>query len=355
MYYYSDDGSIFESKIQALNYGKKHKQKINFYYFDDVFSSCDWKNEPENTLDYYYTEQAQRIRDTYDYVILCYSGGYDSTNILETFHYNNIKLDKIVVVGAFSQDSEYGVDENHNGEIYHNVHPYIKDLGLESITQFCDYTKYFDDVINFSLFQDNQTPWMDRVGGWFSPHNWFWRDIHKYIVPKQFENKRVALIFGRDKPSLFYNEETSFPKLGILNSFCFSDVACNSYGNIMNVNAIERVNFYWDPKFPVILMKQLHLLKRVYDINRKTAYDSKTGHLLYQNMTINDIVYNLKRPLKFKSPKSKSKILSLRDSYFSEKKNSEIFNHYKKGINEILTTVSHEDIVPIYSKFYDIV
>ena len=86
-HYYSHK-KIFGNKIQAL----QSNQPIQYYYYDDVWSKCDWTIEPSEPLEYYYKEQAQRIRDNYDYVVLCYSGGFDSSNILETFYYNNIKF-----------------------------------------------------------------------------------------------------------------------------------------------------------------------------------------------------------------------------------------------------------------------
>ena len=98
MTYYFDDGSTFDSKIEAFRYSLKTRKNFRLYYFDELFSSVDWSIEPLGSLEYHYQQQAQRIRDCYDKVILCCSGGHDSTNILETFFYNNIELDKIVVV-----------------------------------------------------------------------------------------------------------------------------------------------------------------------------------------------------------------------------------------------------------------
>ena len=146
MFYYCSDGAKFFSKIEAIEYSNQSFLPLYFYYYDHIYDKLDWSIEPPHSLEYYYVEQAKRIRDKYDYVILCYSGGYDSTNILETFRYNNIKLDKIVVAGAFDQDTIDMSDENHNGEIYHNAIPYVKELGLESILQVVDYTKLFDNT-----------------------------------------------------------------------------------------------------------------------------------------------------------------------------------------------------------------
>ena len=122
--YYSGDKKFY-TKYDALKHHNSTGENVFFYYYDDVYDKLDWTIEPPETLDFYYKEQAQRIRDSYDYVILCFSGGVDSTNILNTFHYNNLKIDKIVTAGAFSQDSHSMVEENHNGEIYFEAHPYL--------------------------------------------------------------------------------------------------------------------------------------------------------------------------------------------------------------------------------------
>ena len=72
-YYYCECGTVFSSKIEALVYSKKNNKKLFYHYYDDVWSKYDWTIEPSKSLEYYYKEQAQIIRDTHDYVILCYS------------------------------------------------------------------------------------------------------------------------------------------------------------------------------------------------------------------------------------------------------------------------------------------
>jgi hypothetical protein len=343
MYYYSADGTKFSSKIEALEYGKNKKQKIQFHYYDNLYEKLNWSIEPPESLDYYYLEQAKRIRDSYDYVILCYSGGYDSSNILETFHFNNLRLDKIVTVGAFNEDNLTNSDENHNGEIYHNVFPYLKELNLESITQVVDYSKLFENIKNFSINKYDSN-WVDHMGGWFSPHNWFWRDLEKYVVPPEYKNKKVAIIFGRDKPSLFSKMMLRTDKL---DGFYFRDTPVTSYGNVSAESNCDRINFYWDPNYPLILLKQLHVLRKYHFIKRM---DVK----YLPHIPVNDIVYNLRRKILFKSPKSPTNILSLRDNFLKHKQNNDVYSLYEKGISEIKHRLGDERIKPTYSRFYDL-
>lgn len=320
--YYSADKKIFVSKLEAFKYKERTGNEIYFYYHDDLYAAVDWKTEPPNSIDFYYREQAQRIRDNYDYVILCYSGGYDSSNILETFYFNNIKLDKIVVVGALSQDSHSGVDDNHNGELYHNIFPYLKELDLESITQVCDYSKMFNDPSNFCIYQYGND-WVNHVNGWYSPHNWFWMDLEKHVVPEQYKDKKVAIIFGKDKPEL---------RDGL---FRFTDTRITSYAYKEPFNQIHRINFYWDPEYPQILVKQLHMLSR-------------------SNLTPDQTVYNLRRPLVFKSPKSPNNIISLRDKFLLNHLDSKIFDFYKSGVNVLLKATKEFRVRPIQSRAYGI-
>ena len=327
--YYFDDGSRFSSKIEALQYSLKSQKNFRLYYFDEVFSSIDWSIEPSGNLQYHYKQQAQRIRDEYDYVVLCYSGGADSTNILETYVYNNIKLDKIVVVGALNEDSAKGDDKNHNGELYHNVFPYIKDLGLEHITQICDYTTLFDKPENFSVYEYGEN-WVDIIGTRLSPHNWFWRDIHKHVVPSEWLGKRIAIIFGKDKPKLTRHNDKF--------AFRFIDSVINNYGNIKTIDNCDRINFYWDPSYPLIIIKQMHILKAYFNSFKDINDTDK-------------IVYNLKRPLVFKSPKSPFSYLSIRDNFLMNKKNSSIYQFYFNGMRYLNKKIGIDQQI-VYSKFY---
>ena len=330
-FYYSQDGLIFSNRIQAIEYKIKTKKEIYFYYNDDFWSKLNWKVEPEGSLDFHYKMQAQRIRDEYDYVILCYSGGYDSTNILETFHYNNIKLDKILITGAFSKDQQKPSDINHNGEIYLNAFPCIKELDLEKITQVFDYSDMYSDVTQFSLYKLEET-WVEKIGSRCSPHHFFWRDMDKYIVPKEFENKKVAILFGIDKPYLIEN-----------NTFYFNDLAATAYGNYnREKNNVDVIPFYWDTKYPLILLKQLHFLKN----NPLLQYDQDS---------VAHAVYNLKNQLSFKSGKSNNPLLAKRDTFFLKQKDTKLYDFYTHSIKRINSSEFIKEIKMIKTKKYAII
>jgi hypothetical protein len=345
IFYYFNDNTRFDSKLVALEHSIYRNQNFNIYYHDAVYDSLNWKIEPPGSLQSHYIHQAKRLRDEYDYLILCYSGGIDSTNILETFHYNNIKLDKIITVAAFSEDSFIGDDTNHNGEIYHNAFPYIKHLNLQNIFQVVDYAKEFNNLSKFSLLKNRD--WIEKTGNWFSPHNWIWNDIHDYVVPKEFLNKKIAFIFGRDKPTLHIDESGNY-------YFSFIDSALNSYGYYRGRDNIDTVNFYWDPGYPLILIKQLHILKKFHEFSneKNMSFNLFRKVQFLGNIDVHTLIYDLKMPLSFVGQKSQSTIISRRDTYLKNRTNSDVFDIYKSGVKDINARLGSTKVANIYSKKY---
>jgi len=347
-FYYFKENLQIKSKLEALEYEKIKKKECTFFYNDHIYSHLNWKKEPDGSLFFHYKNQAERLRDVYDYLILCYSGGIDSTNILETFFYNNIKLDKILSIGSFSQDSFKGDDTNRNGEIYYNVIPYIEHLGLKNILQIVDYTKYFSDLKKLSLLE-NKENWIEKTGSWFSPHHWFWRDLICLTVPEDMKKKRVGIIFGRDKPVLDIEDKKYF--------FRFLDTCCDAYiseGYDPRYDKIDIINFYWDPEYPWILLKQLHIIKKFIEFSnsKQVSIDNYRKVQVIDKIDIHSLVYNLKKPLDFIGKKSSTGIISVRDTYLINKKNSDLYDIYNKGIKKLYNRLGTLEIPGRFTKKY---
>ena len=321
-YYNPDKKIIIKNNVEAY----KHPDTFMYYYYDKEFMRLDWTSEPSQSLGELYKLRAQKIREDYDYLILCYSGGYDSTNVLETFYYNDIHIDEILLVGAFSQDSYVDSDENHNGEIYLNAYPTLKKLNLQNtkITEI-DYTKYFNDINNFTTIKNYGTTWPDHIGFFYSVNNFFWYDLEKFIAHDT--NKKTGIIFGVEKPNFQYDEELNRTYTR------FSANIFHQFGNFQGNENFKRINFYTDVDTADIIKKQLHVINNFF---MKTFIEDKKLPIWFfsknYDAIVNKLVYNLKNPLVFKSPKSISNLMSLRDSFLLTKKDSEIYKIYKEGI-----------------------
>jgi hypothetical protein len=83
--YYNCDGLEFESKIQAFFHSLKTNKPVEWIFNDFEFNLHDWLNEPLESLDQLYDKRARELREKYDYLILSYSGGSDSHQILMSF------------------------------------------------------------------------------------------------------------------------------------------------------------------------------------------------------------------------------------------------------------------------------
>jgi hypothetical protein len=99
--YYTYNDQIYFFRQDALDMmlaTGDYAGKINFHYNDDIFSSIDWSKKIDVDISDLYRQRAQQLRDSHKYLILAFSGGSDSTQVLWTFLKNNIFLDEIQIM-----------------------------------------------------------------------------------------------------------------------------------------------------------------------------------------------------------------------------------------------------------------
>lgn len=326
IFYYSEDKeNSFDNRIDA----DMHQDPCFLYYYDKEFASSDWKTEPKKSLKELYKERAEQIRAKYEYLILAFSGGHDSTQVLETFYYNNIHIDEILLVGAYSKDAYAGDDTNHNAEIFKSAIPILNKMDLKNtkITMF-DYTTLLDNIDNFSIIKEYGTDWVKHIGSYYSIHTFFWNDLKKHVGISN--DKNTGVIFGSDKPNFQFDSITNTCYTQ------FSDIGIFSYGNFQKDKNFERVNFYISTDSIDLMKKQLHIIMNFF-IKIVFVEKTLTVKQFYDNYSniIHRLVYDLKNPILFTSPKSPNNILSLRDTYLIGQKNTSIYKIYVDGIKKI--------------------
>ena len=270
---------------------------------------------------------------------MAYSGGQDSTNILETFYYNNIHIDEILIVGALSQDSHEGTNENHNGDLYHNAFPLLNKLSLPNTKiTVADYSKWFRDsmIEDFTVVRRFGDDWAKHIGAFQSVHHFFWYDLKRLIGAHN--EKETAVIFGADKTKIEYtNDNKPFTRFNNL-SFC-------DYGQHYHNENYHRVNFFssGDSTSVDIIVKQAHLMHKV--IQQCNALNIKIPEL-------HKIFYNYKNPLSFMSEKTKLTFLSPRDMFILSKTDSKLYKVYKNGLNNLSQYIPPTEKKAIFSKPY---
>lgn len=250
------------SKLEAFKLAHATKQQVEYIFNDDVYSSCDWTKEPTASIDELYRQRAEQLRQKYDYIVLLYSGGADSHNMLMTFLTNNIHIDEIMQY--VHQEGPGSSTDFGNSEINLVAYPTTQKLLNEykvkgTKHRVVDYTKTVVDLPNL-LTEDDI---MYRARRWLSPNS-----IARGFITETFpeykkmsqEGKKICFVWAIDKPcisGLFdpvtekYHYAAMFPERGA------------GIGMELNFETESWKTdelFYWTPDLPEIVIKQCHML-----------------------------------------------------------------------------------------------
>jgi len=285
--YYTCNGVEFESKIQAMMVAQASGNTIRWHFNDDVFGQYDWTQEPELSLDQLYDRRAREIREAYDYVILSYSGGSDSNNVLESFLRQGLFIDEIVTNWALDLTDKFTVlDTNERSTWNHNAEfklhtasrlDYIKSQSPNTKITMIDTS----EVLVKGLLVNNDASWVSKkkevlnlTGS--SQYNYvYFSDIRKRFDKFQ----RIALINGTDKP-----------KIKIIDNkfhIYFVDKAVNMVSiqdHIAEYPNAEPVFFYWAPECCDMLCKQGHIVLKWVKANphQRSVWESHDNIVVRQ-------------------------------------------------------------------------
>jgi hypothetical protein len=253
--YYQVGQEQFTHKVPALIRGTETDTHPEWMFNREVFDQVSWKQEPSETLWELYRQRAQQLRDQYDYLILGYSGGSDSKNILDVFLHFGIKIDEIVTkYSARGMGSDYvptrdelNYDKNAiaeweftakaDFEWLAKTHPEIK-LTVQD---------WFDEP-DLTLADD----WYINRNFMFAPFIEQRRGLEK--LDSVYQNKQVGYVMGIDKPRITLDNGRYY--------IHFIDVA--AYGMSPDNTVVGNATieyFYWAPEAEAILRKQAHTIK----------------------------------------------------------------------------------------------
>jgi hypothetical protein len=253
-FYYKAGDKIFDSKMLAAIHSSKTGKPLTFHFHDELWDAAFslYKFNPLVDLENLYKQRALQLRANYDYLILYFSGGADSTTILNTFLENNIKLDEIFVyipekilgsnlhkpnihdTSSANMLSEWDFSIKPKLDYVRTKHPEIK-IVLYDWTNTLTNLKINSDL----LIKQNQNFALPNFGfsEAFSPSN------------IEFENKgiRVANITGIDKPFVLYNPTTDKYSNSFIDGAIATGQFQHGYGKI---NMDNKVFFYHAVDFP---------------------------------------------------------------------------------------------------------
>lgn len=362
--YYEVGSSHYHNKIQAILDSQLLGRPLYWNYLDQEFDQHDWTREPIESLPQLYAQRAQQLRERYDYLILHFSGGSDSAQIIETFIDNNIHLDEVLIRGSFDQ-----VDKSYTGILT------AKDNYAECLTQSVPLAQWVKDNhmphLRITLKETSQLindylgknpNWIEHSGGVLTPH------IHtkgtlETMAPHYQDlaerGLRVAHIYGADKPRIYRHKNVFYTK--------WQDVPIMSF-NVLRNNDLPYPQytecFYWGKNAIQLQIKQLHTLKnyikahQIPDVvfDHKKAIDNGVDPDLAGRLTDNftaNLIYRRTLPLLSEHLKSGGgSVIKDIDAWFTKDQHSQAFQNYKKGIDYLGVILPQHWICPggIWSK-----
>ena len=327
--YYQVGNLATFSKIEALEWREKFGSSIEYKFNDAVFDCYDWTVEPTRTLTELYQHRARQIREKYDYIVLFYSGGADSHNMLMSFVSQGLYVDEICSFGSLMGDH----DKNSffNREVFETSAPTAQNLIATNPVyhttkfRFLDLSPLIADLfkkvaVDEFAYLSNSTVSINNVA-----RQWLrdWDTEFKHVM----ETKRMCFVWGHDKPRTMHRDG----KFGIH----FMDINDNCVGprvQLLNNQDWHDELFYNSPDLPELIIKQAH---EIMKWTNSTGPDhpgwssdvTGLGHVirhqgtswqaywLKQN-TVSSIVYPWFNPLQFYQNKPSNSITSERDQWF---------------------------------------
>lgn len=349
--YYVCDNEYFSSKIKACIYATQHKKDLKWRFNDDVFDSFPWHIEPTETLDELYDKRARELREKYDYILLAFSGGGDSNNVLESFLRQNLFIDEIVVNVMDDRNKLTVIDRsitnnwNESAEFKLQTIPRlneVKKLSPNTKISIVDLSNHIFEF--FSSFND--AGWLDytrerlNVSG-LMRHNF----LHFKEIRKRFDkDKKIAMILGIEKPRTFIKDG----KFGLY----FSDKAVNiatveEFVDDYSNTSIEY--FYWHPDCAKMIAKQAHVIKHFLEMfpqqkknwTPDNIQDMFAKHRTVHERVLRPLLYSNWKDSYWQSEKSTLDWYSEIDNWFlRDYKDTKEFRIWKAGLDHVTTHAS---------------
>ena len=254
------DNSKFERKFDALYHATKNKLDVLYSFHDEIFDALDKKLLGKVSLNQLYKERAQQLRDSYKYLILYYSGGSDSHNILMTFINNNIKLDEIIVKwpkelidGKFyTPNTADRSQKNIWSEWNFSIKPQLDWLSVKHPEIKITIQDYTPSITNKNLETYFEKVDHTRLG-----------IIQTFTKYNTISKEDSAHIIGADKPILAIHDNNVY--------MVFTDIAITAGQHAAcdydNDNYVLEP-FYWSPDFPVLACEMAYQLSEHFNIDK---------------------------------------------------------------------------------------
>lgn len=301
------------SKLEAIEWQRRFGHFPEWNFNREVFDSCNWKTEPDIDLWELYKARARQIRASYDYVVIFYSGGSDSHNLLSAWIDAGLKIDEVLTY--WNYEGSKSKDDIQNSEPDRVVFPHIKQLQDRGI----DFQFRLVDSSSLEIKALSQSDLAYSINCNFTPatvfKNYLRTEIDDYrnIIAS---GKKLCFVLGIDKPQIFFDAQGHY-----LQFFDFMDIAATPEVQRNYDKGFYDEMFYYTPDMPEIMIKQAHIIKRFVETCHNPKFyqtkSTKCGYNIRLNQyltdaTLKQLIYPRWNNDTFQSGKSGMKFFSKR-------------------------------------------
>ena len=343
--YYLVGEKKFRNKTLALMESFRTRYQPQWIFNHDVYGSIDWTIPIEESLLSIYRRRAQQLRDQYDYLVLYFSGGADSMNILHAFMDNNIFLDEIVMQLPKLVEPKLNDQDLTNGNIHSEIkysavpflQKYISQLSGTRIT-YQDFSKNViellekDDWADLVPMTTNIT--VSGIGRQLAPL------AEQHILTMCGQGRRVAQILGIDKPLVWYDGKNYlgfFLDLNVTHSPAVDIAYMHKQDDLIGRYYTTEL-FYWTPDMPEIVIKQCQEIKKNCEADRAKQYLWSQMHNLHISAfrsTMHPIIYPGQETPEFQTDKPTSSVRRWQDQWFWDTASDRVIGNYMSVIGHL--------------------
>lgn len=368
--FYVCNGQEFSSKIRALLYSNEVNKPVDWLFNDRVFQSYDWTIEPTESLDELYDRRARQLRNQYDYLILSYSGGADSHNILMSFVRQGLHIDEILVnhfekaAGKFVDLNIANTDaKNAGAEHYLQTIPRLKEIAPripKTKITLADMSDHLFDLME----ETGDASWiLSRREGINPAGATRFNYLHLTEIRKQFDKeKSICMMLGVEKP------RTAISTNGDL-VMRFVDRAANQITvaeHLKDYTNSTAEFFYWSPNCVPLLIKQGHVIKKYLSANPAMQHHWYAPNITFESVRLvherilRSMLYTTWDTSYWQADKATADWYSEFDQWFeSGYGDTKAVNVWKEGVDYVNTKLSNfvndsGDGLKHYTKYYNL-
>jgi hypothetical protein len=338
--YYLVGWKKFHNKTLALMESKKTGYDVKWNFNEDVYGKINWTEPIETPLMEIYKKRAHQLRNKYDYLVLYYSGGADSTMALHAFVDNNILVDELIMhlpepVKSTLNDTDYS-NLNYYSEVEYAATAHLKKIknSLDPRTKIT-----YQDFNRTGIELLKKEDWIET-----SPLNLsvsisgilrqITQEYDFHNLKLQESKKSICYILGVDKPLVYFDGTDYF--CYFMDTGAYHYISPVDFNNSTDNCATEF--FYWTPDMPEIVVKQAQEIKKLGESNTWAKYmlsQSLVKHISEYRPVLHPVIYPNYVCEQFQTEKPSTHIMRPMDKWFWETAPEKVKNNYLNAIDYV--------------------